>query len=175
LAVPARTAALNGSDRDQLHLRTDGLTYAGLEKLSQSASMPAHRETDCRNVSRRKPQAQHSEEWARRLIDRVDAMDTEGWLEFLSDDARFCFGNAPPVAGKSAIRQAVNAFFSGLAAIKHDLAEIWISSGTVIFRGKASYTRADGSALTIPFANILKLDDQGLVAEYLVYADTSSL
>lgn len=127
------------------------------------------------NGSQGSGQAGPAEQWVRRLVDRVDARDTSGWLEYLSEDARFRFGNAPPVVGRRAIREAVEAFFSGLSAIEHDIIEVWMSPGAVIFRGKAGYTRADGSTLTIPFANFLKLDEHGLIREYLIYADTSGL
>lgn len=114
-------------------------------------------------------------EWVRRLFDRLDAKDTDGWLEFLSHDAQFCFGNAPPLVGKSEIGSGVNAFFSSLTSIDHEIAESWKLSDAVICRGRVTYTRLDGSTLTIPFANVFKLDDNGLVYEYLIYADTSDL
>ncbi len=116
-----------------------------------------------------------ADDWVRALFEHVDAKDTRGWLEYLSNDARFCFANAPPVAGKSAIRDAVNAFFSTLSAVRHDIAEIWTLPGAVICRGEATYTRPDGSTLTIPFANVFKLDGHGLIREYLIFADTSKL
>lgn len=127
------------------------------------------------DVSRRIAHTEGADEWVRGLMDRIDARDTNGWIEYLNDDARFCFGNAPAVVGKSAIHDAVNAFFSTLSAVKHDIAEIWTLPGAVIFRGKVEYTRVDGRNLTVPFANVLKLDDGGLIREYLIYADTSEL
>lgn len=114
-------------------------------------------------------------EWLRALFDHIDAKDANGWLEYLSQDARFCFGNAPPVEGEVAIRDGVKAFFSRLLAVKHDIAEIWTPPGAVICRGEVTYTRPDGSILTVPFANVFKLDDEGLIRDYLIYADTSRL
>lgn len=113
--------------------------------------------------------------WARSLFGRVDAKDPDGWLEYLSDDARFRFGNAPPLAGKDAIKDGVSSFFSSLSAIRHDIAEVWKSSDAVICRGEVTYTRLNGSTLTVPFANVFKLQPDGLVREYLIYADTSKL
>jgi hypothetical protein len=131
--------------------------------------------TDCGDVGHGVSQARNAEEWVRRFIDRLDARDTNGWLEVLGDDARFCFGNAPPVAGRSAIRKAVTAFFSAVSAVERDIMEVWTPSGMVIFRAEVGYARLDGSTLTIPFENFLKLDDNELVGEYLNHADTSKL
>ncbi len=116
-----------------------------------------------------------SDDWVRALFDRIDAKDTNGWLEYLSNDARFYFGAAPPVDGKNAIRNAVNEFLSSVAAINHDIVETWASSDAVICRGHVNYTRKDGSALNVPFANVFKLGDNGLIREYLIYADISKL
>ncbi len=116
-----------------------------------------------------------ADDWARRLFERIDASDTDGWLEFLSSDARFCFGNSPPLAGREAIRDGVNAFLSALGSVKHEIAEVWNLSDAVICRGVVTYTLKDGSTLSIPFANVFKLKDDGLVREYQIYADTSEL
>jgi hypothetical protein len=40
--------------------------------------------------------------------------------------------------------------------------------------GQVTYTRHDGSQLSVPFANVLKLDGTR-VREYLVFADASTL
>ncbi|MDH3314492.1 MAG: nuclear transport factor 2 family protein [Gammaproteobacteria bacterium] len=127
------------------------------------------------DASRQKARQEGEDEWVCALFDHIDAMDTNNWVEYLSNDARFCFGNAPPVAGKGAIQDGVNAFFSTLSAVKHDIAETWTPPGAVICRGEVRYTRPDGSTLTIPFANVFKLDGDGLIWEYLIYADTSKL
>ncbi len=125
--------------------------------------------------SRGKAETTRTDDWVRALFDRVDAKDTNGWLEYLSSDARFCFGNAPPVKGKRAIGDVVDGFFSSLSALRHEIAEIWMPAGAVICRGAVTYTRPDESTLTVPFANVLKLDGDGLIREYLIYADTSNL
>ena len=115
------------------------------------------------------------DDWVRSLFERVDARDVDGWLEYLSDDVRFRFGNALPLAGKDAIRDGVRLFFSSLSAIRHHIAEVWKTSDTVICRGEVTYARRNGSTLTVPFANVFKLEPDGLVREYLIYADTSEL
>jgi hypothetical protein len=114
------------------------------------------------------------EGWIRDLLCCLDAKDSEGWLAFLAPDARFRFGNASIVEGKSAIGEAVTAFFASISGMRHNLVEVWDHSNTVIFRGEVTYSRLDGSTLTIPFLNVLKLEGS-LIHDYLVYVDASEL
>lgn len=112
--------------------------------------------------------------WVRDLLRCVDAKDSDGWLEFLAPDACFRFGNGAVVEGKSAIREAVTGFFTSISSLRHELAETWSHPDSVICRGEVTYTKLDGSTLTIPFVNVLKLDGS-LIDDYLIYADTSEL
>jgi len=112
--------------------------------------------------------------WIAELFRCVDARDCDGWLEYLAPNARFCFGNAPAVEGKPAIRDAVNAFFESISALRHRISGVWRQSDTVICRGEVTYTRHDGSELEVPFATIFALDGD-LIREYSVYADISQL
>ena len=114
------------------------------------------------------------DEWVRALFRCVDARDGDGWLEFLAPDACFRFGNAPAVKGSDAIRDAVSAFFASISGLRHELAETWHLPDAVLCRGDVTYTRLDGSTLTVPFANVLRLDSD-LIREYLVYVDASEL
>ena len=114
------------------------------------------------------------DEWIRDLFRCVDAKDIDGWLEFLTPDAHFRFGNAATVEGKSAVRDAVIAFFASISELRHDLAETWIHFDAVICHGEVTYTRLDGSALSIPFVNVLRMEGD-LIRDYLVYADASEL
>jgi hypothetical protein len=112
--------------------------------------------------------------WIRDLLRCLDAKDSEGWLAFLAPDARFRFGNASTVQGKSAIREAVTAFFASISEMRHNLVEVWDHPNAIICRGEVTYTRLDGSTLTIPFLNVLKLEGS-LIHDYLVYVDASEL
>lgn len=114
------------------------------------------------------------DEWVRKLFRCVDARDSDGWLRFLAPDACFRFGNAPVVAGRDAIYEAVSTFFASISALRHDLVETWDLPDAVICRGEVTYTRLDGSTLIIPFVNVLKLEDN-LIDDYLIYADVSEL
>ncbi|NOY06437.1 MAG: nuclear transport factor 2 family protein [Chlorobi bacterium] len=113
-------------------------------------------------------------EWLGKLFDTIDNKDADGFVAFLTEDATFTFGNADPVQGKTAIKELLIGFFGSIKAIRHEILDVWTHPDAVISRGTVTYTRHDSSTLTVPFANIFKMENN-LVREYLIYVDTSQL
>jgi ketosteroid isomerase-like protein len=108
------------------------------------------------------------------LFKAVDAKDTERFLDFLTDEASFRFGSAPPAQGREAIRIAVNGFFSTIAGCRHVLARIVAEDDVIICEGEVTYTRHDASEVTLPFANVFELVGE-LISAYKIYADAGPL
>lgn len=115
-----------------------------------------------------------NDETMARLFATIREMDADGFGEFLAPDAVFRFANRMPVVGRAAIQSAVAAFFSRLRGIRHEIDHVWHLPDTTICEGRVTYTRHDGSHLTVPFANVIKLDGQ-LIKAYLVHVDASCL
>jgi ketosteroid isomerase-like protein len=108
------------------------------------------------------------------LFESIDRQDTDAFLAFLTEDATFRFGNAGPVKGKPAIRDAVQGFFSSIKGLHHDLRDVWDTEDALICHGMVTYTRHDSSKLAVPFANIFKVHGE-LIDEYLIFIDVSQL
>jgi ketosteroid isomerase-like protein len=113
-------------------------------------------------------------EWITDLFESIDRKDADKFASFLTEEATFRFGNAPPITGREAIREAVAQFFSSIAAVEHRRADTWALQEVVICNGEVTYTRRDGSLLTVSFANIFKLNNNR-VHEYFIYVDISQL
>ncbi len=113
-------------------------------------------------------------DWIRQLFECVDAKDVEGFLEYLTDDVKFSFGNAPAVTGKDSVRKSIEGFFGSIEGLSHRIEETWVHPETVICQGEVTYTRIDSSQVTIPFANILRMEGE-LIKEYLIYIDITPL
>jgi limonene-1,2-epoxide hydrolase len=109
-----------------------------------------------------------------KLFVSIDAMDTEGFLGFIAPHGEFRFGSAPPVRGHEGIREAVGGFFSSIAAVSHDLQRLVADGNTVVCEGEVTYTRHDGSAVTLPFCNVFETDG-GLISLYRIYIDIAPL
>lgn len=112
--------------------------------------------------------------WIDALFSAIDGKDAERFVGFLTEDACFAFGNLPAVAGRGAIRDFVAAFFAGIRALSHRVPDVWQAGDTVICRGEVTYTRHDGSTLTVPFANVMRMAGEQ-VRDYRIYTDASAL
>ena len=112
--------------------------------------------------------------WWKRVLAVVDAGDADDFVELLTPDAQFRFGNAPVIVGHAAIQEAVAAFFAAIASSRHRLLSTWSGPGTAVCEGEVTYTRHDGSMVSVPFANVFELRADKIAA-YRIYIDNSSL
>ena len=104
----------------------------------------------------------------------VDRQDTAAFVGFLTDDAVFRFGSAPPVHGRDAIAAAVAGFFGTIAGLSHAISTVVMDGSTQFIEGEVTYTRPDGSQLTLPFANVFEYEGE-LIARYKIYMDINPL
>ncbi|MDH3428472.1 MAG: nuclear transport factor 2 family protein [Gammaproteobacteria bacterium] len=109
-----------------------------------------------------------------KLFASIDAMDTKSFLSFIDRDATFRFGSTPPVKGHTAIGAAVESFFASFAKLRHVLQRQVADGNAVVCEGEVTYTRHDGSTVTLPFVNVFEVDD-GLISLYRIYIDIGPL
>lgn len=112
--------------------------------------------------------------WIHKLFKTIDAMDANGFVSYLTERAQLRFGNGPLVTGREKIRETIVGFFSSIRALKHVILATWTHSDVVILHGEVTYTRKDGSQITIPFMNLFRMKGD-LIDQYLVYVDLSPL
>ncbi|MDO8662925.1 MAG: nuclear transport factor 2 family protein [Candidatus Omnitrophota bacterium] len=115
-----------------------------------------------------------AKEWIKNLFSKIDRMDSDGFSASLAQNASFRFANAPAVIGRENIRGAVSSFFTQIKGLRHRILETWECGNTVICEGEVTYTRHNGSALTLPFVDILRMEAE-LIADYRIYMDISAL
>jgi len=104
----------------------------------------------------------------------IDAKDGAAFVSYLTDDASFRFGSAPPVQGRDAIQAAVEGFFDTILGCAHEIASTFQCDDTVICEGEVTYQRHDKSRVTLPFADVLEYEGD-LIAYYKIYIDISPL
>lgn len=112
--------------------------------------------------------------WLWRLFAAIDAKDTPRFLGFLADDATSRFGNPLALKGRVAIGAAVQAFFSSIKACRHEVLGSWKHPDSVVCHGRVTYTRADDTRVTVPFANVM-LTRGELVSDYIIFVDLAPL
>jgi uncharacterized protein (TIGR02246 family) len=105
----------------------------------------------------------------------IDARDAQRFADHFTDDGAFRFGNLPPVAGRSAIREFIATFFASIGGISHQFDSCWsVGPEQAVCAGEVTYIRLDGSKLTVLWATVSRFHD-GRLAEYLAYVDPSQL
>ena len=104
----------------------------------------------------------------------VDRKDVDHLSSFLLDDVQFRIGNHDPVHGKSAVLEANRAFFASITSMTHTIDNICSQDDDVVCNGSVDYIRLDGSAHSVTFATVLKLENDK-IADFSVYADLSQL
>ena len=112
--------------------------------------------------------------WWKALFEAVDSKNTAAFLEYLTPDAEFRFANAPSALGHAAIGESVDGFFAAIGSSAHTVNRTWQDDDSAVCEGEVTYTRLDGSKLTVPFANVFYLRD-GLIARYLIFIDQGEL
>ena len=112
--------------------------------------------------------------WTTEMFQSIDAKDTERFLAFLTEEAQFCFGNALPRLGRQDIAALLAGFFASIKALRHDVLNTWTVPDYVLCQETVTYTRHDGSTLSVPFVDVFSMRGT-LVKDYLIYVDASHL
>lgn len=104
----------------------------------------------------------------------VDSMDARGFAAAFAEDGLFRFGNNPTAVGRDQIESSVNAFFSNLEGLRHEILDVWDHEDVVLSEVEATYTRLDGTSISLPAATIGRRRD-GLLSDYRIYMDINPL
>lgn len=110
-----------------------------------------------------------------RVFRVVDAMDAEGLGALLAEDARMVFGNAPPLVGRAAILSDCLTFAAAIQRLEHRVLRHWVVGADTVAEARATYTRLDGSSVTIPVVSIWTARADGLISHYRVYYDPTPI
>ena len=112
--------------------------------------------------------------WWKRLCATIDAKDTRGFLSHLAEHCEFRFANGPSVIGHGPIGAAVDAFWASIRASEHHVSDCWEGDDSAVCEGTCTYTRHDGSTITLPFVDVLHFRGEQ-AAKYCIYMDVTPL
>ena len=102
----------------------------------------------------------------------IDSFNPDAFVAHLTPDVVFRFGNADPVTGRDAVREAVSGFFSTIDGLTHHIRNVWEFGDTAIAQIDVEYVRKDGKTVTVPNADILTYDGD-LVRDWRIYIDVA--
>ena len=104
----------------------------------------------------------------------IDAQDGAAFVAYLTEDAIFRFGSAPPVQGRSSIQAAVEGFFATIAGCRHTIFNSIRQDDTLVCEGEVAYKRHDGREVTLPFTDVFEYRGD-LISQYKIYIDIGPL
>jgi ketosteroid isomerase-like protein len=105
------------------------------------------------------------------MFNDIDRMDADAWASHLASDAVMRFGNADPVHGREACRDALAAFYGQIDGLAHHVIEQWEHGEATIVEADVTYTRTDDRQVTVPVVTIYRTNAKDQIADYRVYID----
>ena len=108
------------------------------------------------------------------LFADIDSMEPDRFAAHLAEDVTMRFGNANPIHGREAVRNAWAAFCKDLRGLRHELIERWKVDEATIVEATATYTRRDDSQVTVPVVTIYR-ERGGQINDYRIYIDLAPL
>jgi SnoaL-like domain/Family of unknown function (DUF5519) len=116
------------------------------------------------------PDSNPTLEQVRQMALALDAGDAATFAGYFAEDARFRFGNAPPVYGRDEVRAAVQAGLDLAASMRHSIVAVWRNDNVVVAEFSIDFTRNDGDVVTLPCVSVMRSDGD-LVRDYRVHID----
>lgn len=104
----------------------------------------------------------------------VDSMDAAGFAAKFTSEGRLDFGNADTVKGPQEIEKMIERVFAKLGGVKHEVVGLWRVDDVIFCDLRVTYTRKDGSSVTLPAATLSVMDGDQF-ASYRVYVDMAPL
>jgi ketosteroid isomerase-like protein len=105
-----------------------------------------------------------------RIFADIDTMDPDKFVQHLTPDVTFRFGNADPQNGRAAVREGVAGFFGTIDGLAHHILQVWEVGDTTIVQIDVEYRRKDGKTVTVPNADVLRYQGD-LVRDWQIYID----
>ena len=108
------------------------------------------------------------------LFADIDSMEPDRFAAHLADDVSFRFGNADTVHGRDAVRDVWAGFCETVDGVRHEIVEQFESGDAVIAESDVTYTKKDGSTVTVPVVTIYRAGGE-LIDDYRVFIDLAPL
>jgi limonene-1,2-epoxide hydrolase len=108
------------------------------------------------------------------LFADIDSMEPERFTAHLAHDVAMRFGNAEPIHGRDAVRDAWAAFCADLNGVSHDVIATWTVDEATIVEATVTYTRKDSSQVAVPVATIYR-QHAGEINDYRIFIDLAPL
>ncbi|WP_028924519.1 nuclear transport factor 2 family protein [Pseudonocardia acaciae] len=101
----------------------------------------------------------------------VDSRDAAAVAGFFAADGRMTFGNNEPLVGPAAVEQVIAGVFAAVAGIEHRILRDWYPGDDTLTEADVTFTKHDGSQVTVPAAVHWHATPNGKIDDMRVYID----
>lgn len=109
------------------------------------------------------------------LLRMFESFDVPGFLECLTEDAVYRFGNYPAATGKEAIEATIKAsHMDQITGIRFDVKSSYEQADAVVVEMDVNYSMVNGKTITLPCLDIFRFEGEKVKA-MLVFMDASPL
>ncbi len=103
----------------------------------------------------------------------IDRFVPEDFVQHLTEDVVFRFGNADAAVGRDAVREAVAGFFSTISGLTHHVKDMWeVADDVTVVNIDVEYRRQDGHTVYTPNIDVLRWRGD-LVADWQIVIDVA--
>lgn len=103
-------------------------------------------------------------DWVRTVYDDADRLDAAAYSKHFAPTASFSLANNPPMTGPGEIEAGLKGFFGTIAGMRHTFTHRYTEGQVEVMEADVTYTRLDGSTVTVPGAAVIERDGDTIVA-----------
>lgn len=112
------------------------------------------------------------ETMVRAMCAQVDAGDADGFAAWFADDAVYRFGNAEPIEGRQAIRDATAGAAGAFPWLRHDVDQVAQVGDQLFCRFTIHTETPDRHEVGMPCVTVIWMEE-GQIVDYRVHIDLS--
>jgi ketosteroid isomerase-like protein len=114
-------------------------------------------------------------DWSAAFFADVDKKDINALAAWFGEDITARFGSNPPIAGRAAVTEAFRGFYDSIAGMRHSRDQVFVDGNSICSAATVTYTRHDGSEVSMPAATILHREPSGKLDRLFIYIDINPL
>lgn len=115
------------------------------------------------------------EHWAAHLFGEFDSLDLVRLGACCTEGVQIRFGNNPVFLGRSAALEGIGGFWSTITGMSHKRIHLIVDGNQAVQLSDVTYTRHDGTGVTVPVASHIRRNQDGLLETLSVYIDLAPL
>ncbi|MGO8918385.1 MAG: nuclear transport factor 2 family protein [Stellaceae bacterium] len=114
-------------------------------------------------------------DWSVAFFKDADKKDIDALAPWFGEKITVRIGNSPLIEGREAVTETFRQFYKSIAAMQHTPDSVIVDGDSLCSTATVTYTRLDGSKVSMPVASLLHRDAGGKLDKLHIYIDINPL